>query len=443
MAAASQGDYAAAHPSTGYPAPSARLAPPDQAVVPGAGYGYPPEVGYPANPGLAAPPPAATYPTHPTVNPGDHLTGYQPRPRSRRRLVSYSAALAGCCLALGLVGGFAGSRIEDRLTRRPVEIPIASGTTVRDPDSVAGVAAKALPSTVSIEVSASQGQGSGSGFVLDSDGRILTNNHVVEWAADSGQIRVIFSDGSESAATIVGRTVDYDLAVLKVDRTGLTPLPLGDSDAVVVGDPVIAVGAPLGLQSTVTTGIVSALHRPVVAGDSPSNSAFISAIQTDAAINPGNSGGPLLNGRGEVIGINSAIARLPEAADSSSGNIGLGFAIPSNQAARTATELIETGKATYPVIGVVLDSTYSGQGVRVAPQADDGGPAVTPDGPAAQAGIAPGDIITGFQGRPVTEPDELIVGIRAQQPGDSVTLTVEHDGVEREVQLELSQSESN
>ncbi len=360
----------------------------------------------------------------------------------RRRGWATTLVLACLCLLLGLVGGLAGSQLGNRFFNPPVEIPIATGTAVqREPGSVAGVAAKVLPSTVSIEVTTPQGRGFGSGFVMRSDGLILTNNHVVGGAQPDG-VRVIFSDGSQQAATIVGRTVAYDLAVLRVNRQGLPALTLGDSDAVVVGDPVIAVGAPLGLQSTVTSGIVSALHRPVVAGEN-NDRAFISAIQTDAAINPGNSGGPLVNAQGEVIGINSAIARLPNAEDVNSGSIGLGFAIPSTQAARTAEQLISTGKATYPVIGVVLDRDYVGEGVRVATEPTDGNQPVTPDGPAARAGIRPGDVITRFQGRPVTEPNELIVGIRAEKPGDQVRLTVQRDGKGREVTVTLSETESN
>jgi putative serine protease PepD len=241
----------------------------------------------------------------------------------------------------------------------------------------------------------------------------------------------------------VGRTTSYDLAVLEVDRGNLPALPFADSDSVVVGDPVIAVGAPLGLESTVTTGIVSALNRPVSAGEGQ-ESAFINAIQTDAAINPGNSGGPLVNLDGEVVGVNSAIARAPGLGGAAAGNIGLGFAIPSNQAARTAQEIIETGRATYPVIGVLLDRTYRGQGVKVLDaDARTEQPIVSPGGPADQAGIEPGDVIVAFEGRPVTDPDELIVAIRAQRPGDTVDLTVRRDGREREVSVQLEEAESD
>jgi putative serine protease PepD len=232
--------------------------------------------------------------------------------------------------------------------------------------------------------------------------------------------------------------------VLKVDRTGLTPLPLGDSDDVAVGDPVMAIGAPLGLQGTVTTGIISALNRPVSAGDATAT-AFINAIQTDAAINPGNSGGPLVNSAGEVIGITSAIAQVPGMASAGgSGSIGLGFAIPANQARHTAEQLIETGSATYPVIGVLVDGRYTGEGVKVVDEVVDGQEPVTPGGPADKAGIQAGDIILSIDGRPVTQSDELIVAIRAHQPGDTITLRVRsgEGGEERDVDVVLSEADS-
>jgi putative serine protease PepD len=306
---------------------------------------------------------------------------------------------------------------------------------------VAAIAAAVLPSVVAIEVRTTAGQATGSGFVLQEDGYILTNNHVVAAAADgNGDISVIFADGSEETAEIVGRTGDYDLAVIKVDRTGLTPLVLGDSDAVVVGQSVVAIGAPLGLEGTVTQGIVSALNRPVTAGGGDVT-AFINAIQTDAAINPGNSGGPLVNAAGEVIGINSAIAQSPGLP--TGGNIGLGFAIPSNQARRTAEQLIANGEATYPAIGALLDTRYVGEGVKVSAEAQGDQPPIVPDGPADRAGIEPGDVILAIDGRPVTQPDELIVAIRALAPGDAVTLVVRgSDGEERDVRLVLDEMSS-
>jgi putative serine protease PepD len=251
---------------------------------------------------------------------------------------------------------------------------------------------------------------------------------------------VTFADGSEAEATLVGRTADYDLAVIEVDLDGLVPVVLGDSESVAVGDPVIAIGAPLGLDGTVTSGIISALNRPVSAGDTGAP-AFINALQTDAAINPGNSGGPLVNGSGEVIGINSAIAQPPGQV-AASGSIGLGFAIGSTQAKRTAEEIIATGSASYPIIGVLLDGAYDGEGVQVVQDGADGQEPVTPDGPADGAGIEPGDVILSIDGRPVTQSDELIVAIRAKAPGDTVVLRVRSGDDERDVSMVLDKATS-
>jgi len=206
-----------------------------------------------------------------------------------------------------------------------------------------------------------------------------------------------------------------------------------------VGDPVIAVGAPLGLDSTVTSGIISAVNRPVTAGGAgDSTSSFINAIQTDAAINPGNSGGPLLDMAGQVIGVNSAIARVAGAGlDGQSGNIGVGFAIPSDQARKTAEQLIDNGKATHPVIGVLIDTTYKGEGVRIAATPQNGNAPITKGGPADKAGLRPGEVILKFDGRPVTGPDEFVVAIRAKSVGDEVQLTVRRGSAERTVKMTL------
>ncbi len=377
------------------------------------------------------------------LGPGASPTPPTRRTRTRaRRPWGTAAALAAVALVAGLGGGVLGGRWAD--DGRPTEAGLpatVTGTSVRATGSVADVAAAVLPSVVSIEAATADGVGTGSGFVLRQDGYLLTNNHVVAGVADGGTLRVTFADGSQEPATIVGRTAAYDLAVIKVDRDGLVPLALGDSDALVVGDDVVAVGAPLGLAGTVTSGIVSALHRPVTAGDS-TDTAFIDAIQTDAAINPGNSGGPLVNTAGEVVGINSAIAQPPGASSVSAGSIGLGFAIGSNQARRTATQLIETGGATYPVLGVRLDPTYTGQGVRVLPEAAPGQAPVSPDGPADRAGIRPGDVILSIDGRPMTEPDELVVAVRARTPGDAVTLRVRTGEQERDVRLVLDEADA-
>jgi putative serine protease PepD len=344
------------------------------------------------------------------------------------------AGVVALCLASGVVGGVTGQLLEDRVVTRGSTLPQPGpGVTERPAGSIANIAAKVLPSVVTIKVDAgADGAGTGSGFVIDDRGHILTNNHVVSGGADGGLIEVVLSNGETEDATIVGRDGSYDLAVLRIERTDLTPLQLGSSEKVVVGDAVIAVGAPLGLEQTVTSGIVSAMNRPVAPGAGDETS-FINAIQTDAAINPGNSGGPLLDLDGQVIGVNSAIARVPGSGTSSSGNIGLGFAIPSDQARRTADQLIATGKATHPIIGVLLDRTYSDEGAQVQDSQD----AVTPDGPADKAGVQPGDVIIRFEGKPIRTPDQLIVSIRARAVGETVTLTIERDGEELDLPMTL------
>jgi putative serine protease PepD len=357
-------------------------------------------------------------------------------PRRRRRAAFWVAIFAVCLLS-GVIGGVVGQLLADRTTvTSGVSLPEPGpGVTERPAGSVANIAATVLPSVVTIQVQGSgDAEGTGSGFVIDTKGHVLTNNHVVAAAATGGKIEVVLSNGDTAKATIVGRDASYDLAVVKIDRTDLKPLVLGESDKVVVGDQVIAVGAPLGLEQTVTTGIVSALNRPVSAGGGEGDAdSYMNAIQTDAAINPGNSGGPLLDMKGQVIGVNSAIARVPGTTGALSGNIGLGFAIPSDQARRTAEQLITTGKSTHPVIGVLLDRGYTGDGARVLDQSD----AVTPNGPAAKAGIRPGDVIVGFEGKRVRTPDALVVGIRARAVGDTVTLTVERDGKEITLKMVL------
>ncbi|GHC66698.1 trypsin-like peptidase domain-containing protein [Streptomyces violaceochromogenes] len=373
------------------------------------------------------------------------LSTEQRRKRGKKSLVLGAVLLA---LVSGGIGGVTGTYLERNGGVGTVELPQAGKeAAARDADSVAGIAGRALPSVVTLHVSGAGEQGTGTGFVLDTRGHILTNNHVVQPAGSGGEITVTFNGGQTAQAEVVGRDSGYDLAVVKVKGVGgLTPLPLGNSDNVQVGDPVVAIGAPFDLAGTVTSGIISAKQRPITAGGEKgdgSDVSYVDALQTDAPINPGNSGGPLLDARARVIGINSAIrsAGSGSAQDSGrSGSIGLGFAIPINQGKRVAEELINTGKATHPVIGITLDMDYTGDGARVATEGSEGGAPVTAGGPGAKAGIKSGDVITEVDGGRVHSGEELIVKTRAHRPGDRLELTVERGGKERKVSLVLGSS---
>ena len=332
----------------------------------------------------------------------------------------------------GSIGGVLGVNASGGDLFNRVQLVSSTSTIQRAPDSVAGIAQRVLPSVVSISTRSIDGAGTGSGFVIDSNGFILTNNHVISDAAQSGgSIQVSLSDGTFYSAKVIGRDASYDLAVLKINASGLKALQFGDSDAVAVGDSVIAIGSPLGLSGTVTTGIISAKNRAVTAGESSSESSFINALQTDAAINPGNSGGPLVDATGAVIGVNSAIASLGTTAQI--GSIGLGFAIPINQARKTADQLIKNGVATYPVIGVSLNMNYTENGAQVSTN----GRGILPGGPAQKAGLRGGDVIIEIDGNEIYSPEELIVSIRAKSVGDRVTLGFLRDGVKKTVTLTL------
>ena len=324
-------------------------------------------------------------------------------------------------LLAGLVGGVAGFALSGGSSSSASGEPLQLSGSEAPPaeeGSVAAIAEAALPSVVSLEVRGNGGGGSGSGFIIRRDGYILTNNHVIADAVDGGSVEVFFDDGTSVPGEIIGTSSSYDLGIVKVDKSGLTPATLGNSDAVRVGDPVVAIGSPLGLNGTVTTGVISALDRPVTAGGQEDQS-FISALQTDAAINPGNSGGPLLDASGRVIGVNSAIASLATGGDQA-GSIGLGFSIPINQAKRVSEEIIETGSSSNPVIGVSLDPTFNGEGAKVAD--------VTAGGPAADAGMKKGDVITSVDGVAIADANELVVAIRANAPGDEIVLGVKGQG---------------
>jgi putative serine protease PepD len=340
-------------------------------------------------------------------------------------------------LVVGVVGGAFGASSSGSLFGRSVNLVKTTSAVERPAGSVAEIAQRVLPSVVSIEAQSGRGGSTGSGFIIDSRGYILTNNHVIASSAMSGgDIRVRLSDGFSYDARVIGRDSSYDLAVIKIVAPNLKALQFGDSDEVAVGDSVIAIGSPLGLSGTVTLGIISAKDRAVTAGEGDAESAFINALQTDAAINPGNSGGPLVNSTGAVIGINSAIASLGTSFSGQSGSIGLGFAIPINQARKTADQLIKTGKATYPVMGISVDMNYSGDGAMIAKT----GVAIVPGGAAAKAGLKSGDIITEIDGRAITSSDELIVAIRSHNVGEKIEVTYKRDGVSKTVTLTLSAS---
>ena len=378
-------------------------------------------------------------------------TGSKDAPPRRGRGGLLVGALALTVLAAA-AGGGVGYLVADQVVDEssagsgtslsPILDNPADGSTddppQRAPDTVAGIAQRVLPSVVSIRETTATVEGAGSGFVIGAEGYILTNNHVVAAAADGqGTILVRFNDGQEAEAQIVGRSPSYDLAVLEVEGvTDLVPLEFGDSQGVVVGDAVVAIGSPLGLEATVTSGIISAINRPVTAGGQGDLS-FINAIQTDAAINPGNSGGPLVDSAGRVIGVNSAIADPSAGGGGQAGSVGLGFAIPIGQARLTAEQLIETGEAVYPVIGASVDRTYEGPGAKISGDAGDQ-PAVVPDGPAEQAGIQTGDVILSVDGTAVDGADELIIAIRSHVPGDTIRLELERpDGGTETVDIVL------
>ncbi|WP_145498736.1 S1C family serine protease [Streptomyces sp. CFMR 7] len=381
--------------------------------------------------------------------------GHTPSPATGKRGAGgLIAAVAVAALVAGGIGGALGFWAADRNDNGSS----GSSTTVSASDSprdlkrpagtVAGVAAKALPSVVTIDAQGGDGEGgTGTGFVYDKEGHILTNNHVVASAAESGELSATFSDGKKYAAEVVGRAQGYDVAVLKLKNppAGLTPLPLGNSESVAVGDSTIAIGAPFGLSNTVTTGIISAKNRPVASGDgSSSKNSYMSALQTDASINPGNSGGPLLDATGAVIGINSAIQSTGGGlGQSQAGSIGLGFAIPINQAKNVAEQLIKTGKPVYPVIGATVSMEEKTGGAAISPEGAAGTPSVTPNGPAAKAGLKPGDVITKFNDTVIDSGPTLIGEIWTRKPGEKVTLTYERDGKTSTAEVTLGQREGD
>jgi putative serine protease PepD len=424
-------------PADPAPAAGSSWLPPVTQPAPGRWQGWQPP---------AAPPAPSTQPLPPYT----HAYGAVPQTAQqspRGRVPGWLwPAVAGLALVLGLVGGAVGGAVLDSIDQASRPGAVSDGLDGVDTESsppltasnrsVVRVADQLLPSTVQIvaALDGEAGGATGSGFVLDRQGHIVTNNHVVASAAeDDGEIEIVDQDGERYRATVVGRSAVYDLAVLySRDATGLPPAALGASRRLSVGEPVVAFGSPLGLSSTVTSGIVSALNRPVTTGDSANDSSYINAVQTDAAINPGNSGGPLVNLRGQVVGVNSAIATTGGGfGGGDSGNIGVGFAIPIEQVRVTADQILRTGEARYPVIGAKVQTggDADGTGARI----DE----VMPDTPAEASGLAEGDVVTEVNGQRVTDGIALIVAIRTYQPGETIEFTVRREGDERVVEVTL------
>ncbi len=393
------------------------------------------------------------------------------RRRSRAGVVMLGAA--SVALVSGGVGAAVMATHHDRLAAHQAAAPVVSAPTrpvaAPPPGSVEQVAAKVVPSVVKLQIDMGQGSEEGSGIVLSSDGLILTNNHVVAavsgpadgqdapsgmgglddqvlpggqgWSGQDAQATVTFSDGRTVPFSVVGTDPADDIAVVRAQGvSGLTPITLGSSKDLKVGQNVVAIGSPLGLQGTVTTGIVSALDRPVTTGDeSTGQHSVMNAIQTDAAINPGNSGGALVNMNGELIGVNSAIASMGGGAQDSpggqSGSIGLGFAIPADQAKRIADELVSTGTATHASLGVQLGDDPTAHGAAVA--------GVVVDGPAAAAGLPSGVVVTKVDDHAIDSADALVAAVRSKAPGDNVTLTyVNASGASQTVRVTLGQAQT-
>ncbi len=393
----------------------------------------PPVTGYPP----AGQPPFAGGPAAPTAQPAKSRSG-------RTVLVAaVTAALVGGGVGAGTV---ALTDNNDTASSASLNVTAQTAPSVKLDGSITAAANRIQPSVVTINVSGSQESGTGSGVIIRSDGYILTNNHVVSVAGTGGSLTVVTNDGQQAAAKIVGTDSSDDLAVIKVDGlNNLTAATFGKSSSLVVGQTVVAVGAPLGLSDTVTSGIVSNTARPVTTGDSSNTEAVFNAVQTDAAINPGNSGGPLVDLNGNVVGINAAIAtanngglNIPGQQQQQSGSIGIGFAIPSDEASRIANQLINTGKATHAVLGVRVGSSAQNQssqtGATIA--------SVDANSPAAAAGLKAGDIVTEFGGQRLDDASALVAAVRSHAPGDKVSLSYLRNGKSATAQVTLGSATS-
>ncbi|MCV7382009.1 peptidase S1 [Mycobacterium alsense] len=399
-----------------------------------------------------------TGPIHmlPPMGPG----GPPPAPQKRSRAGLLTAGALAIAVVSAGIGGAAATAVElgthttggNGHSVIPGVAPSVPAANM-PPGSVEQVAAKVVPSVVMLETDIGRQSEEGSGIVLSTDGLILTNNHVVAAAAKPGgpggpgvpgglagpqpKTTVTFSDGRTAPFTVVGADPTSDIAVIRVQGiSNLTPISLGSSSDLRVGQPVVAVGSPLGLSGTVTTGIISAMNRPVsTTGETGNQNTVLDAIQTDAAINPGNSGGALVNMSGQLVGVNSAIATLgADSPDAQSGSIGLGFAIPVDQAKRIADELISTGKASHASLGVQVTSDKGTPGAKVVE--------VVPNGAAASAGLPKGVVVTKVDDRPINSADALVAAVRSRAPGDKVSLTFQDPGGgSRTVQITLGKAD--
>ncbi|MEJ6013735.1 trypsin-like peptidase domain-containing protein [Corynebacterium sp. H127] len=353
-------------------------------------------------------------------SPEPYATSAESKPKRTVGLGTALALMLAASVGTGVITGVALSgdgagkgTVYNSLNESPVsrKEPAAAG-------SVEDVANKVLPTVVSIQVATRNGSSEGSGSIISSDGMVLTNNHVVGDAKSNGLIEVSLADGTIHEADLVAGDASTDIAVIKIRNiSGLPAINFGNSDDVAVGQEVVAIGSPLGLSATVTSGIVSALNRPVRAsGGGGGESSLIDAVQTDAAINPGNSGGPLVDMQGNLIGMNSVIATMSEGASGQSGSIGLGFAIPANQAKRIAQQLIDTGEVKQPMIGVKVSQNSNYRGALIAE--------VDANGPAGKAGITAGDLVTKVNDRTIDNADALIAAVRSHDFGEKITLEV-------------------
>lgn len=365
----------------------------------------------------------------------------QPTAPPRRRRTGLAAAVVATSLLVGGGAGIGGAAWWDATqgesTSPPATSPVSTSTVSQSQapaadGSVESVAQEVLPSVVKIDVTGQQGSGSGSGIILTPDGTILTNNHVVELAADGGSIKVSFDDGTSAEAEILGTDPLTDTAVIQAtDVSGLTPATIGKSANLGVGEGVVAIGSPYGLDATVTSGIVSALDRPVnVGSDDQGNSTTYPAIQTDAAINPGNSGGPLVDMTGAVVGINSSIrtaASQSPYGQSEAGSIGLGFAIPIDEVMPIVDQMAAGETPTHARLGIRVGDDESGARITE----------VTEGSTAAEAGIEPGDVITSIDDRRITGADSLVATIRSYRPGDQVEVTWTRDGESQSASVTL------